>query len=123
MLRKEIDELQVLKSQVKDLTREVELLKTQVKANNKLGFSYGAIGPKPSSKNFGKMLGNVAVHTNSGSDFKTISNNKKIFGQFVKAVSYAVTNQFQPSSSFARTKEQNQYQQAQNFRNISHKLY
>jgi hypothetical protein len=123
MLRKEIDELQVLKNQVKDLAREVELLKIQAKTNNKLGVNYSEIGSKSSGKNFGRMLGNLAMHTNSGSEFKSMANNKQIFGQLVKAVSYSITNQFQSSGSFSRTKEQSQYQQAQNFRNISHKLY
>ena len=122
MLRKEIDELQVLKNQVKELAREVELLKIQAKTNSKLGVSYGEIGSKASSKNFGRMLGNAAMHANSGSEFKAIANNKQIFGQLVKAVSYSITNQFQPNGSFSRTREQSQYQQAQNFRNISHKL-
>lgn len=120
MLRRENDDIQQLSAQVKDLSKEVESIKLQLKVF--MAKSVIADMPVDNSENgLAKSVGKVAGDAIWGNDIKQYSQNKYMINQLAKMFSNMFTNQ-NTTSSFSPTTYQNNYQQAQNFKNISHKL-
>lgn len=93
MLRKEINELEILKTQVQELAKEVAELKSEKssKSNSR------EIVSNDLSKGFGKVMGRSMMKQDSVSD---MFSNKQMFNQLVKAVSYAMRPGTQAPSSF-----------------------
>jgi len=86
MLRKEIDEFQLLKAQVQELSQEVAQLKEEVKTSKE---KYDLVG-YDSGKGFGKVMGRAMMKQSS---LDETFGNKQVFNQLVKAVSYAMRSQ------------------------------
>lgn len=117
MLRKEKDELQILKNKVKDLAREVDMLKKQERSyNNK----FSVINSDAGKNNF--KLDDVVNHTlfygAPGATVKPQAQSKNIFNQIIKYIYSSSNNTSQVKGSFTKTKDQSQYQQIENFRSI-----
>ena len=121
MLRKENDEIQQIKNQVKELTKEVEALKLQLK----LYASKAVISElqmDDSENSFARSMGKIAGNAALGNDVKQYAHNKQMLSQMIRAVGHIFNNNANPISSFSPTTHQNNYQQAQNLKNMSHRL-
>lgn len=96
MLRKEVDEMSIIKNQVKELARDVEMLKVQIKLNNGTKIFSKASGAVYSSNNsaniFGRMVGEGGTKNNVNESIY----NKQLFGQIAKVFTTAIAT---PSSN------------------------
>jgi hypothetical protein len=93
LLRKENNELELLKLQVQELSQELAALKLEVNSkqqNDLIGYDSG--------KSFARVLGNAMVKQESASE---AFSNKQMFNQLVKAVSYAIGPQGNKFGSFS----------------------
>lgn len=116
MLRKENDEIQQLKGQIKELSKDVENLKLQLKmlTAKSLISEYPVENSENTlAKSIGKFAGNAAL----GNDIKSYTYNKNLLNHFINVVSNTLTNSGK-TSSFSSTPRQRSYQQAQNLRNL-----
>lgn len=96
MLRKEIDELQILKTQVQELAQEVAGLKSEMNAKSS---SNKELISNDSGRGFGKVIGRSMMKQDSVGD---MFSNKQMFNQLVKAVSYAMRPGSGAPSSFGK---------------------
>ncbi len=94
MLRKEINELEILKGQVQELAKEVSELKSEKNTKSKKS----EMVSDDLGRGFGKVVGRSMVKQDSVSD---MFSNKQMFNQLVKAVSYAMRPGTQAPNSFA----------------------
>lgn len=91
MLRQENDELQMLKVQVQEMAQEIAHLKSEIKlAKDNQNYISQDLG-----KGFGKTIGRALFKANSAEE---VFNNKNMFNQLVKAVSFAIHSKVNISS-------------------------
>ena len=116
MLRKQANELEQIQTQIAELTKEVNELKSQLKSskveklnNNQLTGDY-KLGNK-----IGKELGMMAITPGS-------LNDKFSTKQIYKLFSSLMRGQINIPNSFGLSKNQLHYQQAQSYKNISNRL-
>lgn len=96
MLRREVDEISIIKNQVKELARDVEMLKVQVKLNNGTKIFSKTSGAGYSSNNFSNIFGKIMGEGGAKNNVNESMHNKQVFGQIAKAFTSAIAT---PSSN------------------------
>ena len=79
MLRKEVDELQLLKSQIKELNEEMNALKALIKSDQHRFLD------QQFSHNMGKTIGKMMFNNGNNSNY-----NKQLLNQFYKLFSHSM---------------------------------
>ena len=113
MLKKLEDTEQLLRVQLMELRQEVNELKEIVKSTSNQSKEFPN---QQAAQNFGKIFAKMMIKPKSNEDY-----NKQMIEALFKSFAYSIKPAFQSANSFGKSKQQIDYQQMQNFKNMSYK--